>query len=116
MTWLGWAMLPALFAAVTAVFAKFGVQEVHPNIATAIRTSVVAVLSWTIVAVKPLAGGSIISGRAWLFLLLSGAATGLSWLCYFHALQVGPLARVAPVDKISVVITIVFGARFLGER
>jgi len=116
MTWLGWALLSALFAAMSAFLAKLGVKGVDANLGTAIRTSVVAVLSWAIVAAFPApATVSAISRCVWLFLILSGIATGLSWLCYFHALQSGQLTRVAPVDKLSVVLTIMLGALFLGE-
>lgn len=116
MTWLGWALLSALFAAVTALLAKLGVKGVDANFATAIRTSVVAVLSWTIVAASsPRSAAPQISRSAWIFLILSGIGTGLSWLCYFHALQAGPLTRVAPVDKLSVVLTIGLGVLILGE-
>jgi len=115
-TWFGWALLSALFAAITALLAKLGVRELDANLATAIRTSVVVALSWGIVAVSPVSGAlSSISRSAWLFLILSGAATGLSWVCYFHAIQSGPLSRVAPIDKLSVVLTVAFGALFLGE-
>ena len=116
MTWLGWALLSALFAALTALLAKLGVKGVDASLATAIRTSVVVVLSWGFVAATPTPSTvSSISRSVWLFLILSGIATGLSWLCYFHALQYGPLTRVAPVDKLSVVLTIAFGVLFLGE-
>ena len=116
MTWFGWALLSALFAAITALLAKLGVAGIDANLATAIRTSVVAAMTWAIVGAFPApAGASAISRSVWLFLILSGIATGLSWLCYFHALQSGPLTRVAPVDKLSVVLTIVFGTLFLGE-
>lgn len=115
MTWLHWSLLSAFFAALTALFAKVGVKGIDANLATAIRTSVVVVLTWTIVAVRPASRTESYSGSTWLFLILSGCATGLSWLCYFHALQAGPLSRVAPVDKLSVVLAFALGALVLGE-
>ena len=105
--WKYYALLSALFAALTAVFAKIGVKDVNSDLATAIRTSVILFITWGIVfAGNHTAGMKGISGHAWLFLILSGAATGLSWLFYFKALQVGEVSRVAPIDKLSVVITI----------
>lgn len=115
MSWLHWSLLSALFAALTALFAKIGVKGIDANLATAIRTSIVAVLTWGIVAARPIARSEPHSGSTWLFLVLSGCATGLSWLCYFHALQTGPLSRVAPVDKLSVVLAVALGALVLGE-
>jgi bacterial/archaeal transporter family protein len=115
--WLGWALLSAVFAALTAILAKLGVAGVDSNLATAVRTSVVVVFTWTLVALTGQAAGvQQLSGKNWLYLVLSGLATGLSWLCYFHALQVGPASRVAPIDKLSVALVIVFSALFLGER
>lgn len=117
MTWFTWALLSALFAAATAILAKVGVAGIDSNVATAIRTSVVVVLTWILAYVFRQAGSfSGITGRTWLFLGLSGLGTGLSWLCYFHALQAGPASRVAPIDKLSVALVILFGALFLGER
>jgi transporter family protein len=115
--WVFWALLSALFAAVTAIFAKLGVAGVDTNFATAVRTSVVVVLAWGI-ALATRAEGSfhVPSKRTWIFLTLSGLATGLSWLCYFRALQLGPASRVAPIDKLSVALVILFAAVFLGER
>ena len=115
--WVFWALLSALFAAVTAIFAKLGVAGVDSNFATAVRTSVVVVLAWGI-ALATRAEGSfhVPSIRTWIFLTLSGLATGLSWLCYFRALQLGPASRVAPIDKLSVALVILFAAVFLGER
>ena len=102
MNWIFWAVLSAFFAGVTAVLAKLGVAGIDSNLATAIRTSVVLVFSWAIVlATNPGFSMVAISRRAWLFLTLSGIATGLSWLCYFRALQLGEASRVAPVDKLS---------------
>jgi len=115
--WLMWALLSAFFAALTAILAKLGVAGVDSNLATAVRTSVVVVFTWTLVALtRQAAGVQMLSGKNWLFLVLSGLATGLSWLCYFHALKVGPVSKVAPIDKLSVVLVIVFGALILGER
>lgn len=116
MSWLIWAVLSAVFAAATAVLAKVGVSGIHSNLATAIRTSVILLLVWPIALIS--AGSTAIRtvpGRAWLFLTLSGLATGASWLCYFRALQLGPASRVAPLDKLSVIFVILFAAVFLGE-
>lgn len=114
--WKYYALLSALFAALTAVFAKIGVRDINSDLATAIRTSVILFITWGIV----LAGNHTaemkgISGHTWIFLILSGAATGLSWLFYFKALQVGDVSRVAPIDKLSVVITICLSFLFLKE-
>jgi len=117
MTWLTWSLLSALFAAATAILAKVGVAGIDANLATAVRTSVVVVFTWFLAfATRPPVGFQALSSKSLIFLVLSGLATGLSWLCYFHALQVGPASRVAPIDKLSVVLVIVFGALFLGER
>jgi transporter family protein len=116
MTWLPWALLSAVFAALTAILAKLGVQGIDPNLATAIRTTVVVVFTWLVAAMAGAHGIAAIPGRSWGWLVLSGFATGLSWLCYFHALRLGPASRVAPIDKLSVVLVIVFAAVFLGER
>lgn len=115
MTCFTWALLSALFAAITALLAKVGIQGVDANLATAIRTSAVMALSWGIVGATRTATPAIITRETWLFLIGSGIATGLSWLCYFHALQSGPVSRVAPTDKLSVVLTIAFSAILLGE-
>jgi transporter family protein len=116
MTWLIWSLLSAVFAALTAILAKLGVAEVDPNLATAIRTSVIVLFAWSIALfTKSNAGLSSIAGRSWLFLCISGLATGLSWLCYFRALQLGPASRVAPIDKLSVVFVILLAAPILGE-
>jgi len=116
MNWIYWSLLSAFFAGITAVLAKVGVTGVDSNLATAIRTGVILVFAWTIASVtaKPgaLAG---FSSRTWLFLVLSGIATGLSWLCYFRALQLGEASQVAPVDKLSVVFVLIFAALFLRE-
>ncbi len=117
MSWIFWALLSALFAAATAIFAKLGVVGVDSNFATAVRTSVVVLLSWSIAfATRSEGSFRVPSTRTWLFLTLSGLATGLSWLCYFRALQLGPASRVAPIDKLSVALVIGFAALFLGER
>ena len=117
MTWLFWALLSALFAALTAILAKIGIERVDSNLATAIRTSVVLVFTWLIAfATRQPNSFAAITGRAWLFLVLSGCATGLSWLCYFHALKIGEASRVAPIDKLSVVLVMLFAMIFLGER
>ena len=117
MTWLTWSLLSAFFAALTAILAKLGVAGVDANAATAVRTSVVVLFTWLLAYLtRPAEGWQTFSHRTWLFLVLSGMATGLSWLCYFHALQVGPASRVAPVDKLSVALVILFAAMFLGEK
>lgn len=117
MTWLTWALLSALFASLTAILAKLGVAEIDPNLATAVRTLVVVIFTWLLAFMtRPGGGWQGLSGRTWLFLMLSGLATGLSWLCYFHALAAGPASRVAPIDKLSVALVILFGALFLGEK
>jgi len=116
-SWLYWALLSACFAALTAVFAKIGVEQVNPDLATLIRTVVIlVVLSTIVLATGQLRDLSATPPRAWLFLVLSGLATGASWLCYFRALHVGDAARVAPIDKLSVVLVALFGVAFLGER
>jgi bacterial/archaeal transporter family protein len=117
MTWLAWSLLSAFFAALTAILAKLGVEGVDANFATAIRTSVVVVFTWLLAYTTRQSGGmEALSGRTLLFLTLSGLATALSWLCYFHALQAGPASKVAPVDKLSAALVILFAAIFLGER
>jgi len=116
MNWIVWAILSAVFAAATALLAKVGVEYIDSNLATAIRTSVVLVFSWAIVLSLNLHRGlPAIDRRSWLFLGLSGLATGLSWLCYFRALQLGPVSGVAPIDKLSVAIVILCGWLFFGE-
>jgi transporter family protein len=115
--WIYWSLLSALFAGATAILAKVGVAGVDSNLATAIRTSVILVFSWIVAyATSPPSAVRNLTSRTWLFLVLSGSATGLSWLCYFRALQLGEASRVAPVDKLSVVFVILFAALFLGER
>lgn len=114
--WLSWALLSALFAGATAVLAKVGVEGVNSNLATAIRTTVILLFTWALVAMTVPGGAvSLISRKGWIFLILSGVATGLSWVCYFRALQLGPASQVAPIDKLSVVFVIAFAALFLGE-
>jgi bacterial/archaeal transporter family protein len=115
--WQLWAVLSAVFAALTAIFAKIGVENVNSDLATFIRTIVVIlVLAGILVATGEWQPPATISGRTYLFLLFSGLGTGASWLCYFRALQLGDAARVAPIDKLSVVLVALFGAGFLGER
>ncbi len=115
MNWFYWALRSAGFAGLTAILAKIGTTGVEPNLATAIRTSVVLVLAWGVT----LAGGAprldLVSGRAMIALVFSGLATGLSWLCYFRALHLGQASSVAPVDKLSVVFTMILAATLLGE-
>jgi bacterial/archaeal transporter family protein len=116
MTWLFWAVLSALFAAATALLAKVGVAHVDPNLATAIRTSVVVVFAWTIaLSLGSHAGLVHVGRRSWLFLIASGLATGLSWICYFRALSLGEASKVAPIDKLSVVFVVLLAWPLLGE-
>ena len=116
-SWQVWALLSAVFAALTAVFAKVGVAGIHPDIATLIRTVVILVVLGALVAAMGEAPSlRHASARTWTFLVLSGLATGASWWCYFRALQLGDAARVAPIDKLSVVLVALFGVGFLGER
>jgi bacterial/archaeal transporter family protein len=116
-SWQLWALLSAFFAALTAIFAKVGVEGVHSDLATLIRTVVILVIAGGIVsATSAWQPPSSISGRTWFYLVLSGAATGLSWLCYFRAMQLGDAARVAPIDKLSVVMVAVFAVLFLREK
>lgn len=115
--WLIYAVLSAVFAALTSIFAKIGISGIDSNLATAIRTCVVLVLAWVIVLYTGKAGGiGSISGKGWIFLVLSGAATGMSWLFYYKALQMGPASKVAPIDKFSVVLTVIMAFVFLGEK
>src|SRR5580693_6592537 len=117
MTWIAWSLLSALFAAATAILAKVGVAHIDSNLATAIRTTVVVVFAWAItIALGKHGEIRQVDGRAWLFLTLSGLGTGLSWLCYFRALQLGPASRVAPLDKLSVPLVMVFAWLLLGEK
>jgi transporter family protein len=116
MNWRFWALLSALFAGITAILAKVGVQGVDSNLATAIRTVVIVVFAWSVALFTNRQSIAAIPGRVWLFLVLSGLATGLSWLCYFRALQLGEASRVAPIDKLSVVFVIILAGIFLHER
>src|SRR5207253_3398013 len=116
MNWLHWALLSALFAGLMAVLAKAGVKGIDSNLATAIRTVVILVFAWSIALSRGFDTLSKATTRTWLFLILSGLATGASWLCYFRALQLGEASKVAPVDKLSVVIAIALAALFLHEH
>ncbi len=114
--WVLFAVLSAVFAALTSILAKVGIEGVNSNLATAIRTGVVLVMAWGIVLLTGTLGGiSGITTRGWIFLVLSGLATGASWLCYYRALQIGDASRVVPIDKFSVVITMVLAFVFLHE-
>ena len=116
-SWQLWAVLSAVFAALTAIFAKIGVENVNSDFATFIRTIVILVtLAFILFATGQFQAPGSVSGRTYLFLLLSGLATGGSWICYFRALKIGQAAQVAPVDKLSVVLVAIFGVIFLGER
>lgn len=116
-SWIGWALLSAAFAAATALLAKVGVAHIDSNLATAIRTSVVVVFAWGIVLALGKHGEiRELDRRTMMFLALSGLATGLSWICYFRALQLGPASRVAPLDKLSVPLVMVFAWLLLGEK
>lgn len=115
-SWLIWALLSALFAAATAILAKLGVSHVEPNLATAVRTTVVVVFAWAIaIGMGTHSGLTEIDRRSWLFLAVSGIATGLSWICYFRALSAGQASKVAPVDKLSVVFVVLLAWPLLGE-
>jgi bacterial/archaeal transporter family protein len=116
-SWQMWAVLSALFAALTAIFAKVGVENINSDLATLIRTIIVlCVLSLIVYGTGQFQNPAQISGRTYLFLLLSGLGTGASWLCYFRALKIGNAAQVAPIDKMSVVLVAIFGVAFLGEK
>ncbi len=115
--WFVFALLSAVFAALTSILAKVGIEGVNSNLATAIRTVVVVVMAWGMVFLTHAQGGiSEISRKSWLFLILSGLATGGSWLCYYRALQIGDASKVVPIDKLSVVITLVLAFVFLHEE
>ena len=115
--WIVFALLSAVFAALTSILAKLGIDGVNSNLATAIRTVVVVVMSWGMVFLTNSQGGiSDISKKSWLFLILSGLATGISWLCYYKALQMGDASKVVPIDKLSVVITLILAFVFLHEE
>jgi transporter family protein len=116
-SWQVWALLSAVFAALTAIFAKVGVEDINPDLATFLRT-IVVLISFALIlfATGQLRNPGAISAKSWLFLMLSGLGTGASWLCYFRALKLGPATLVAPIDKLSVVLVALFGVVFLGER
>ena len=115
--WLVFALLSALFAALTSILAKVGIDGVNSNLATALRTGVVLVMSWAMVFITGAQSGiGDISRKSWVFLILSGLATGASWLCYYRALQIGEASKVVPIDKLSVVITLVLAFVFLHEK
>jgi len=115
--WLIFAIMSAVFAALTSILAKIGIDGVNSNLATAIRTMVVVVMAWGMVFLTNAQSGlSEISRKSWIFLILSGLATGASWLCYYRALQVGEASKVVPIDKLSVVITLVLAFVFLHEE
>jgi transporter family protein len=116
MSWLYWALLSAVFAGMTAVLAKKGTEDIDSNLATAIRTTVILVFAWSIALARNSQPLSTVAHRTWLFLVLSGLATGVSWLCYFRALQMGNASSVAPVDKLSVVVAMALAALFLHEQ
>ena len=115
--WFLFAILSAVFAALTSILAKVGIDGVDSNLATAIRTCVVVVMAWVMVFITSTQGGiSSISRKSWIFLILSGLATGASWLCYYKALKMGEASKVVPIDKLSVVITLVLAFVFLHEK
>ena len=115
--WFMFALLSAIFAALTSILAKVGIDGVNSNLATAIRTVVVVVMAWGMVFLTNAQNGILeISRRSWLFLILSGLATGASWLCYYRALQLGEASKVVPIDKLSVVITLILAFVFLHEK
>lgn len=115
--WFILALASSLFAAATSILAKIGISNINSNLATAIRTSVVLIMSWGMVFITNSQHGiDQISGKSWLFLILSGLATGASWLCYYKALQIGDVSKVVPIDKLSVVITIILAALLLREQ
>lgn len=115
--WFVFALLSALFAAATSILAKVGIEGVPSNLATALRTVVVLVMSWVMVFVTKQQGGiSAITPKSWLFLILSGLATGASWLCYYRAIQLGEVSKVVPIDKLSVIFTLILAFVFLHEK
>lgn len=115
--WFVFALLSAIFAALTSILAKIGIDGVNSNLATAIRTVVVVIMAWGMVFLtNTQAGLSDISKKSWLFLILSGLATGASWLCYYRALQLGEASKVVPIDKLSVIITLILAFVFLHEE
>ena len=115
--WTIFAILSAIFAALTSILAKIGIEGVNSNLATAVRTIVVVLMAWFMVFITGNQNGIVdISKKSWIFLILSGLATGASWLCYYKALQLGEASKVVPIDKLSIVITIVLAFIFLGEQ
>lgn len=115
--WAIFAILSAIFAALTSILAKVGIEGANSNLATAVRTIVVVLMAWFMVFVTGNLNGIVdISKKSWLFLILSGLATGASWLCYYKALQLGEVSKVVPIDKLSIVITIILAFIFLGEQ
>lgn len=115
--WIVFAVLSSIFAALTSILAKIGIDGVNSNLATALRTVVVLFMSWGMVFITHSQSGiTSINGKSWLFLILSGLATGLSWLCYYKALQMGEASKVVPIDKLSIVITLILAAIFLHEK
>ena len=115
--WFVFAILSSIFAALTSILAKVGIEGVNSNLATAVRTIVVVLMAWFMVFVTGNLNGIVdISKKSWLFLILSGLATGASWLCYYKALQLGEVSKVVPIDKLSIVITIILAFIFLGEQ
>jgi transporter family protein len=116
-TWFYWAVMSAVFAALTAIFAKIGIQNVDSDLATLVRTAIIlVVLSGFVIYAHKWSNPLQLSGKTWTFLVLSGLATGASWVCYFRALKIGDASKVAPVDKLSVVLVAIFAVIFLGER
>jgi len=116
-TWFYWAVMSAVFAALTAIFAKIGIQNVDSDLATLVRTAIIlVVLSGFVIYAHKWSNPLELSGKTWSFLVLSGLATGASWVCYFRALKIGNAAKVAPVDKMSVILVAIFAVIFLGER
>ena len=115
--WMIFALLSAVFAALTSILAKIGIEDVNSNLATAIRTVVVVIMAWGMVFLTSAQNGILqISKKSWLFLILSGLATGASWMCYYKALQMGDASKVVPIDKLSVVITLILAFVFLHEQ
>ena len=115
--WFVFAILSSIFAALTSILAKIGIENVNSNLATAVRTIIVVLMAWFMVFITGNQNGIVdISKKSWIFLILSGLATGASWLCYYKALQLGEASKVVPIDKLSIVITIVLAFIFLGEQ
>lgn len=115
--WVIFAVLSAIFAALTSILAKIGIDGVNSNLGTAIRTVVVVLMAWAMVFITGTQSGIVdISKKSWIFLILSGLATGASWLCYYKALQIGEVSKVVPIDKLSIVLTILLAFIFLGEH